>query len=416
MGKNTMKLYNLRLSRKNNISIISICVDSEILGEKELWFSTDQKYENAICSTQYDAFLVGLLYPAMKYGEDIHINGSVSKKLLFNTNNYVIPLVKSFSPSCKTIKVIAENTINFNLGGSGVGTGFSGGVDSFCTIYDHYELEKDPDYKINSFLFLNVGSHGLGDKIKVEEKFNKRFNYLKQFPDEIGIDFIPLNSNLHYFHPWGHQKTHTLTSASGVLILQGLYKRYYYASSGVDYDDMLKNAYKYREFSIGEYCEPILLPLLSTESCEFISDGVQYTRVEKTLRVLNYEPVKRYLNVCISGDDTHLNCSVCNKCCRTLMTLNLIGKIDEFKHLFDINKYRKVAEKKYIRKQVLKQNKDPYAKDNINLAKANNVRLPNKLFCIIVTLPSLVRKVMITIIKRILPETAINKIKNLNRK
>ena len=98
---------------------------------------------------------MGYYNPAINYGEDIHINGSVSKKLLFNTNNYVIALVKSFSQSCKTIKVIAENTINYNLRGSGIGTGFSGGVDSFCTIYDHYELEKDPEYKINSLLFLN---------------------------------------------------------------------------------------------------------------------------------------------------------------------------------------------------------------------------------------------------------------------
>lgn len=411
-----MKLYNLRLSRKNNISILSVSIDSEILGKKELWFSTDQKYENAICSTQYDAFLVGLLYPAMKYGEDIHINGLVSKKLLFNTNNYVIPLVKSFSPSCKTIKVTAENTINYNFGGSGIGTGFSGGVDSFCTIYDHYELEKDPEYKINSLLFLNVGAHGYKDDNKAREKFKIRYNYLKKFPNEIGLDFISVDSNLHLFHPWGHQKTHTLTSVSGILFLQNFYSKYYYASAGLNYGFVIRSALNYRDIDIGAYCDPILLPLLSTESLELIPDGTQYTRVEKTLRILNYMPVYKYLNVCVSGDDTHENCSICNKCCRTIMTLNSVGKLDEFKQLFDINKYRKLAEKKYICKQVLNQNKDPFAKANINLAKANNVRLPNKLYCVIMVLSGLVRKTMITIIKRIIPETAINKIKSFIRK
>lgn len=389
-----MQLYNLRLSHNNHNSTITVSINSETLGKKELWFSTEQKYEDAICSDNYDAFLVGLLYPAMKYGEDIHIAGSVSKKLLFNINNYVIPLVKSFSPSCKIIEVTAENAINNNLGGSGIGTGFSGGVDSFCTIYDRYELEKDTDYKINNFLFLNVGSHGLGDKMKVEDKFNKRFNYLKQFPDEIGLDFIPLNSNLHYFHPWGHQKTHTLTSASGVLILQGLFKRYYYASSGVDYDDMLENAYKYREYSIGEYCDPILLPLLSTESLEFISDGVQYTRVEKTLHILNYKPVKKYLNVCVSGDDTHKNCSVCSKCSRTLMTINSFGKLDEFKHLFNIDKYKNDSEKKYICKQVALQKQDPYARANVELARKNNIKLPNRIYCLMFLVPSKLKHIL----------------------
>lgn len=110
-----MKLYDLRISNRNNISIITVSIDSKTLGEKDLWFSTDQKYEYAICPSQYDAFLVGLLYPAMKYGENIHIAGTVSKRLLFNTNNYIIPLIKSFSPSCKVIEVTAEKTNSNNF-------------------------------------------------------------------------------------------------------------------------------------------------------------------------------------------------------------------------------------------------------------------------------------------------------------
>ena len=397
-----MRLYNLRISKKNQEVKLSVSIDSEKLGSNELWFLTEEKYVNGICTSQYDAFLVGLLYPAMKYGENIHIEGGVSKKLLFNINHYVIPLIKSFSPSCKKIRVTANKLVSMKFEGNRIGTGFSGGVDSFCTIYDHYELESDPEYKINSFLFLNVGSHGNIDEDKIRKKFNARYEYLKKFPEEIGLDFIPLDSNLYLFHPWGHQKTHTLTSVSGILVFQKFFKRYYYASSGVNYDDMLKNAYKYREIDIGEYSDPILLPLLSTESTEIISDGIQYTRVEKTIRILNYEPVYRYLNVCISGDDTHENCSVCSKCCRTLMTLNSIGKLNEFRNLFDIEKYKKVAEKKYICKQILIQNKDPFAKGNVELAKENNIQLPNKLYCLIVNMPKMLLSSVIRIVKLIL--------------
>ena len=198
----------------------------------------------------------------------------------------------------------------------------------------------------------------------------------------------------------GHQKTHTLTSVRE-FVFQKFFKRYYYASSGVNYDDV-ENAYKYREIDIGEYSDPILLPLLSTESTEIISDGIQYTRVEKTIRILNCEPVYRYLNVCISGDDTHENCSVCSKCCRTLMTLNSIGKLNEFRNLFDIEKYKKVAEKKYICKQILIQNKDPFAKGNVELAKENNIQLPNKLYCLIVNMPKMLLSSVIRIVKLIL--------------
>ena len=134
------------------------------------------------------------------------------------------------------------------------------------------------------------------------------------------MDFISLDSNLHSFHPWGHQLTHSLTTISAVLVMQNMYRKYFYASGGLSYLEL----YKYHELLLKRdtaLIDPMLLPLLSTESLNFISDGAQYTRVEKTLRIVDYEPVKRYLNVCVHDRESHENCSVCGKCCRTLMTL-----------------------------------------------------------------------------------------------
>ena len=359
---------------------MSVAVDSSELGKTELWFSTLRKYEDYVCDSQYDAFFIGLLFPAMAYGEDIHIEGKVSKKLLFNVNHYVIPLIQSFSPKCKKIKVTATEVTNEDLAGDRVGTGFSGGIDSFCSIYDHYELEEDSDYRINSFLFLNVGAHGSTDIDKVRKKFKTCYEYLKRFPEELGLEFVPVDSNLYEFHPWGHQKTHTLTSVSGIMFLQKTYGKYYYASAGLNYESLISSAVEYKDIDIGAFSDPILLPLLSTESLELIPDGNQYTRTEKTIHILDYEPIKRYLNVCVSGDDTHENCSVCPKCCRTMMTLSSVNRLEDFNHLFDIEKYKRSAEKKYMYKQVALQNKDPFARGNVELAKINNINTTLQLF------------------------------------
>ena len=308
---------------------------------------------------------MGMLFPAMQYGEDIYISGCVSKKLLFNLNNYVVALLLAFSPSCKKIEIFSDETSMEQFHGGAIGTGFSGGIDSFCTIYERFEREDSPEYKINSLLFLNVGSHGgdLQDRQEfAQKKFFERYTYLKKYTDEIGLDFIPLDSNLHTFHPWGHQKTHTLTSMAGVLLLQANYSKYYYASSGVNYADMLTNANNYKDLDIGEFCDPILLPLLSTESLELILDGCQYSRVDKFLRIINYEPVSRYLNVCVSMDGTYENCSICSKCCRTLMTIGFLGKHEQFRRVFDIDKYKRQAERRYICEQILLEDKDPFAR------------------------------------------------------
>lgn len=388
-----MILKNLKVSNEEENLKISVEVESKN-ENKELWFSVPKNYEEGVCKEQYDSFLVGILYPAMESGEDILIKGKVSSKLLFNINNYVIPLICSFSNKVKKIKVEAEEISYKNYDGIGIGTGFSGGVDSFSTVYDHYELEKDKKYKINSFLFLNVGSHGSGDEKEVYSKFMKRYDFLKKFPEEIGLEFVPVNSNLYKFHPWGHQLTCTLTLVAGVLIMQKRYNKYYCSSLGWSYLELLE----FYKDDLGKdiaIFDPILLPLLSTESLELIADGTQYTRVEKVKNIINYEPVYRYLNVCVSGEDTHENCSLCSKCCRTLMTLDSIGKIEEFSSLFDIKKYRKEAERIYLAEQVLNQNKNAFARDNVELAKINNKLLPSKFTSIVILFPNILKKFII---------------------
>jgi hypothetical protein len=183
----------------------------------------------------------------------------------------------------------------------------------------------------------------------------------------------------------------------------------------VDYGDMLRNADRYRDLDVGEYCDPILLPLLSTESMELVADGVQYTRIQKTLRITNYNPAREYLNVCVGGDSTHANCSVCGKCCRTLMTLKSAGIVDQFSHLFDVQKYTKRAELPYTATQVLQKNKDPFARGNIELARANEVKLPGAVASVIITtwysLKNHVLRNLFRIGKIVLPENIRKSIK-----
>ncbi len=373
-----MKLHGIKLEVINNQSTLSVQIDSESIEESVLWFSVEKQYEQHISADRYDPFLVGLVYSAMKFGEDIVIEGTVSKKLLHNLNQYVIPLIQSYSPDTKKITIKATHVSSENFDGSGVGTGFSGGIDSFHTVYRHYELENDPEFKINSFLFLNVGAHGYdGDEI-TRTKFNNRYDYLRQYPDEVGVEFIAVDSNLPLFLKWGHQKIHSISGAAGILFLQKYYRRYYYASAGLRYAEAIKYADSYRDIDIGAYSDPIILPLLSTESTELVSDGMSHDRVEKTIDILYYEPVYRYLNVCVSGDDTHENCSICSKCSRTLMTLNSLGKLEQVSGLFNVEKYKKEAEHTYICRQVHYQDEDPFAKSNVELAEKNNIELPNK--------------------------------------
>lgn len=374
-----MIIQNFQMFEKEDDFILQVEVKTADKLEL-LWFSTPLKYESHIIKTRMDGFLVGMLYPAMVDGEDIHVEGTVSEKLLHNLNTYVIPLLRCYSPATKSIRVTADHTDNSSdLHSNGVGTGFSGGIDSFTTVYDYLAADVPEDYKLTHFISMNVGAHGIAktheELARVRERFCAHYEQLNGFTNEIGFDFIPLDSNLHLFHHrWGHQKTCTLTAVAGILFFQSLFHRYYIASLGLTYGEIMVVGHMDMDLDISIF-DPQLLPLLSTESLEFIPDGQQHNRPEKTSLIVDNPTAQRFLNVCASAANLSArNCSVCRKCKRTLATLRILGAEAKFKEVFDIDKYVKEVEKEYFAKLFFGGG-DPFEKQISEFAKQRKTSL-----------------------------------------
>src|SRR5690606_31748737 len=81
---------------------------------------------------------------------------------------------------------------------------------------------------------------------------------------------------------------------------------------------------------------------LSTESLDFISSMSQLNRIERTKIVSEFEPAFRFLDVCTSPNFDKINCSICDKCMRTQLTLDIFGRLSEFNTVFDSEKYYKL--------------------------------------------------------------------------
>jgi hypothetical protein len=73
---------------------------------------------------------------------------------------------------------------------------------------------------------------------------------------------------------------------------------------------------------------PRIDPLLSTGTLEVVHDGVQATRLIKTAAIGGWPPTFGRLRVCVSSDPALPNCCRCEKCVRTMMTLDLLGFLD----------------------------------------------------------------------------------------
>ena len=79
-----MKIYNLRIERKEGMSYLICDMEAKFTDVKTVWYSVHQEYEDWLNTDVYDSFLIAALYPAMYYKEDIVIEGNVSERLFFN--------------------------------------------------------------------------------------------------------------------------------------------------------------------------------------------------------------------------------------------------------------------------------------------------------------------------------------------
>jgi len=360
----------------------------EIQGrESECFYSVPEEYAAFVDTSSSNCFLVGFLYPALRYGEDIHVEGTVSARLLYNLNEYLIPLMTVCDSRLKRIHVTADATDDAGCAAArAVGTGFSGGIDSFATICDHFVRPTPVGFKLTHLFFFNVGAHGIpkddGDLAAIDRQFRARYEKLRPFPEEVGLPFVAVNSNIHRFHPWGHLEVATLATASAALFLQKGIRRYYVASSGHTYCQLWKFLGDGGRPDAIERINMLLLPWLSTESLDLIDDGTLFDRSQKTVLVADYAPAAKYLNVCYGHDTLDTNCSVCPKCARTLLTLEILGKLDAFGGVFDLPKYRREIRRRQIAETIVGQKRNLFAKHLMDLARARGVNLGREVNCL----------------------------------
>lgn len=318
--------------------------------------------------------VIAMLYPAMAAGEDLDVNAPVSSFLLYKLNNDIQALLIAFQPSLSKIRVTAK-VFNESKDGNHklVATGFSAGVDTFTTLALYYSGEHIPiDKRISSLTVFNVGAMGSGNNAEdIYQQYSKR---VRSFSENNQLDWQTVTSNLDTFYVRlisKFQMTHVVRNVAAAYIFEDLYSCYYYSSS-----------YPYVDINKGNddmsFIEPILLPLLESEELRFYSSGAGLSRLDKTEIISDYEPATQLLDVCVGNVKVRIingNCSKCWKCSRTIVILDILGKIDDFSKVFDIEYYnsnrRNIVLK--IFENAIKGN--PIDRDLIRLMKEKNFKV-----------------------------------------
>lgn len=346
--------------------------------EKTIYFELDKKYAHMFADDSYDAFILIPLWLAMLHKQDLHICGAVSKKLYHNVKWYVQKIFCDFCDALTPVNVTVDNfTDPPKKYGKIIGTGISGGVDSLSTIQDHFVNERDTNFKINALFYFNCGTHSdFGDE-KWQETVSNRLVSAKLAAKELGLPCYYLNTNLHAFRKmqdW--TKVLYIANYSCVLSLSRAISSYY-VPSGFNYQQMKKFGNRFRNNDMAEFCESYLVPLIGNERTELILDGGQYRRVDKLKKIVDWDIAKKYLNVCNRYTADGSNCGACDKCLMTLLPLEIMGKLDDYAGVFDVEEYRTKA-KDYKRQCVEKYGKAPFSTENIDFAKESNFIIGNR--------------------------------------
>ena len=139
------------------------------------------------------------------------------------------------------------------------------------------------------------------------------------------------------------------------------------------------------------HCESAYVPLFSTDSMEIVLSNPILRRVDKTIYISKNPLTKKYLDVCVSvqlansgGQDQwlegkeKLNCGWCDKCLRTLLTLEIIGKLDGYDEIFDMEKYKEHREQ-YIYSVIRDYDRNLFYQEIYSLMHEHDFRVPKHL-------------------------------------
>ncbi|WP_202634827.1 hypothetical protein [Rugosibacter aromaticivorans] len=329
----------------------------------QLWVDVPEACAESLSDTG-NPWLLAMLPMAASLGEDIELSLPVDALLLENVKG-VLAIWREWYPELHDVHIqcpvlsyqapcqapCATRTAAF----------FSGGIDSYFTI-----ARRIPG---NDFGIPTVGRvddlltvWGFDVGVYDEAQFRPLSNMLATSAQHLGLRQIIFRTNLRAaeklipFKDMWRRLSHGVGLAFIGLTLERTYKEVVIGSS-----------YTYGNlFPWGSH--PLQDVLFSTSSLQFVHDGASFTRVEKTDVVAKLPIAQSALHVCFAKGDS--NCSRCDKCYRTMMTLDLLGHRKHTRALFDWSAYRVEA----IRKLFIRSRGDKIFKNDIIVAARKHHR------------------------------------------
>ncbi len=333
------------------------------MGNKEelMWFSVKESYERYLTVDRADAFVAGLLTTAMRNEMDIKCEAPVTKRLLYQINHYLIPMMSGNISCFHRMKVCAKPTEKPLECAEAVGTGWTSGVDSMFTCMQNLHTEG----KKHKLTHLLITSNGAIEGECCKETLDKMVEKAENgFASENGLEVVGIDTNLQEILSETFISVQPFRHASVVLALQKLFGVFLNSSSDA-----------FSKFSFFEemagYYELAPLACFETECTVFYSSGGAFSRGQKLKELSGFLQAYKYLHPCIYA--LRDNCGECNKCIRTEAVLYGFGTLEKFSVVFDVKKFERNKSRYFA--QLLIMDWNPDCQEAVNIFQRRKMSL-----------------------------------------
>lgn len=264
-----------------------------------------------------DGFLFGIVFYAMRLGQDVRVHGAVSDTALRNLNEFQEAWTLWKRGRYRKVAFVPDEVISdvAILRKDEAIAAFSGGVDSIFTLLRHATGR------------LGLGAYPLKRSVLMVHGFDVPLAEQKQF-DALKERTEPLLNDLRI-------EVKTIRTNLKDLALQGWEDSF--SSQLACCLHNYAHAFGYALIGSSEPYNALILPwgsnpatdyLLSGAALRIIHDGAGYSRTEKVETLAQNPLASAAVKVCWEGKETHKNCGVCEKCVRTRLNYLAVGVAD----------------------------------------------------------------------------------------
>jgi hypothetical protein len=310
---------------------------------ERLLFHVETDRDNAArMQSAVDAFIVGMLFPAILRGEGLHVEYPVDSMLLYRLNNEAMPLIAAFDRSLTPIAVTADAAVETTLPTEprGAVAGLSGGVDSLDVLESHRGPQIAARHRISSLAVFDVGAFGVRGS---DDARRRRATTLRRVGNIAARESLPVHvvdTDIIRFYGGSFTQSVSMRNAACAHALADIADTYLAASSA---PYRLVSMLAKHKRGIDE-TDALVMPQFSSARFNCVCARSGTDRFAKILNLMQHSPHLADIDICtrpLFKRSSDANCGTCTKCGQFLMIAERLGQLDRFSEAFDIGSYHR---------------------------------------------------------------------------